>query len=66
MQNTRPVPVTAAIRQAFLRPPPIDAPPLVPEPPADDPPDPSPACGWFGSSQELRQGLEVVELRGLA
>lgn len=34
-----------------------------PEPLADDPPDATPACGWFGSSLELRQGLEVVELR---
>jgi len=39
------------------------APDPAPEPLTDDPPDATPACGWFGSSLELRQGLEVVELR---
>ena len=35
---------------------------LLPEPVADEPPAESAGCGWFESSQDLTQGLQVSEL----
>lgn len=42
----------------------VRAHPQAANPPADLPAadDPAPACGWFDSSWELRQGLAVTEL----
>ena len=63
MQHIQRTPVAGGIRHAFLKAPTSDTPAPAPEPLTDDLPDSSATCGWFGSSLELRQGLEVVELR---
>lgn len=63
MQIVPHTPAAAGSHPLSSKRPPPDAPDPAPEPLTDDPPDATPACGWFGSSLELRQGLEVVELR---